>query len=63
MPTAPTTDCTADFNGDGEVGGSDLARMLSEWASNDPVTDLDADGVVGGADLAALLSQWGSCTP
>ena len=63
MPTAPTTDCTADFNGDEEVGGPDLARMLSEWASNDPVVDLDADGVVGGADLAALLSQWGPCTP
>lgn len=48
-----------DFNGDGIVGGADLARLLSTWGTSDPETDLDGNGQVGGSDLAILLGCWG----
>ncbi len=54
--------CMADFDGDGTVGGSDIAAMLGAWGptAGSPI-DLDHDGVVGGGDLAQLLSGWGGC--
>ena len=51
--------CPADFDGDGSVGGADLASLLNSWGS--PKGDLDGDGATGGADLAALLNAWGGC--
>ena len=48
-----------DFNGDGIVGGADLAALLANWGSSDSQTDLDGDGDVGGSDLAILLACWG----
>ncbi|MBX3355522.1 MAG: VCBS repeat-containing protein [Phycisphaeraceae bacterium] len=52
----------ADLDGDGVVGGADLALLLGSWG---PVTDkparlcdLNNDGVVNGADLAILLGEW-----
>jgi formylglycine-generating enzyme required for sulfatase activity len=49
-----------DFDLDGEVGGGDLAVVLSLWGlQNPPIGDLDGDGVVGGADLSIILSNWG----
>ncbi|MBL9120312.1 MAG: hypothetical protein JNL80_10415 [Phycisphaerae bacterium] len=48
----------ADLNGDGTVGGADLAILLGAWGSADPNADLNADGVVNGADLALLLGAW-----
>lgn len=48
----------ADFDGNGQVNGSDLAVLLSRWGSSDPACDLNGDGSVGGADLAMLLVQW-----
>lgn len=55
--------CTADLNGDGMVGGSDLALLLGLWGETNPVlpADLNGDGVVGGSDLAILLGEWGRC--
>ncbi|MDG2030905.1 MAG: proprotein convertase P-domain-containing protein [Phycisphaerales bacterium] len=53
--------CQGDLDGDGEVGGSDLARLLSVWGTNDVEGDLDGDGFVGGADLSSLLGNWGLC--
>ncbi len=49
----------ADLDGDGTVGGSDLAVLLSQWGGPGSA-DLDGDGTVGGSDLAALLGAWGS---
>ena len=53
----------ADLDGDGLVGGPDLAILLGAWG---PCTegapcpaDLDASGTVGATDLATLLSSWG----
>jgi len=52
-----------DVNGDGSVNSSDLASLLVNWASYDPVGradgDLDGDGDVDGSDLAVLLATWG----
>lgn len=55
------TPCPADLDGDGVVGGADLASILAAWGTGGPSGDLDGDGVVGGADLASLLAAWGAC--
>jgi hypothetical protein len=51
--------CSGDYDGDGTVGGGDLATLLSSWGGAS--ADLDGDGTVGGSDLAVLLSNWGAC--
>jgi hypothetical protein len=49
-----------DFDASGDVGGPDLAMLLSSWGTvSAPVRDLDGDGVIGGSDLGILLSRWG----
>jgi len=48
-----------DFDGDGIVGGADLAILLAAWGAPHPRADLNSDGVVDGADLAVLLAGWG----
>ena len=55
--------CPADFDGDGVVGGSDLAQLLADWgcAGEGCAADFNDDGTVGGADLATLLGVWGAC--
>ena len=45
-----------DFDCDGVVNGSDLARLLGFWGQQD--ADLDGDGITNGADLAILLGSW-----
>ncbi len=54
------TPCTADLDGDGAVGGSDLGMLLASWGQPG-AADIDGDGVVLGSDLAALLGAWGAC--
>jgi hypothetical protein len=51
----------ADLNGDGCVSPADLALLLGEWGTADPIADLDASGVVGPSDLALLLGAWTGC--
>ena len=53
--------CDADLDGDGEVGSSDLAIVLSAWDSFGGAGDLDGDGAVGSSDLGIVLSAWGVC--
>lgn len=54
--------CVGDFDGDGTVGGGDLAAMLGAWGPTaGSAIDLDHDGIIGGADLALLLTAWGGC--
>ncbi|MGA1394008.1 MAG: hypothetical protein ACO38W_12715, partial [Phycisphaerales bacterium] len=48
-----------DLDGDGIIGGSDLAILLGAWNSKGGPADLDGDGIIGGSDLAILLSAWG----
>jgi hypothetical protein len=54
--------CPADFDGDGNVGASDLAMLLGSWGpcAGCPA-DFDDDGDVDAADLATLLGNWGPC--
>lgn len=59
VPPPPPPACPADLNGDGEVGGLDLAIVLSAWGT--PGGDVDGDGFTDGADIAAILSGWGLC--
>ena len=50
-----------DLNGDGEIGGADIAQLLSSWgpvAAGTPA-DFDRNGAVDAADLARLLTNWG----
>jgi len=53
QPTNP-----ADLDGDGAVGGADLAMLLGNW-NGTGTGDIDGNGAVGGADLALLLGAWG----
>jgi hypothetical protein len=48
---------TADLDGDGAVGASDLAILLAQWGGSGSA-DLDGSGSVGAADLALLLAAW-----
>jgi len=51
----------ADLDGDGSIGGGDLALLLSAWgACKGCAADLDGNGDVGASDLAIVLSAWGS---
>jgi hypothetical protein len=47
-----------DLNGDGVVGGLDLAILLAAWATSDALADIDGNGTVEGPDLAVLLAAW-----
>ncbi|MBU3727777.1 MAG: hypothetical protein FGM37_00785 [Phycisphaerales bacterium] len=53
--------CPADYDGDGNVGGSDLTTLLAAWGT--PVGDNDGDGNTSGTDLTVLLAAWGPCAP
>ena len=53
--------CLGDLDGDGVVGGTDLAGILGYWGSDNPTFDLDESGTVDGADLTMVLAQWGMC--
>lgn len=55
--------CFGDIDGDGIVGGSDLAVVLNGWQSGPGFTDgdLNGDGEANGQDLALVLANWGVC--
>lgn len=60
-----TVDCPADLDGDGTVGGADLAILLGEWGvcsfGLSCPSDLTGDLMVGADDLAIMLGAWGGC--
>ena len=57
-------DCSADFDGDGSIGGADLTTLLADWGECERpcASDLDANGVVDGSDITRLLADWGACS-
>lgn len=57
--------CAIDLNGDGIVGGADLAIVLSSWGSCHSCDgDVNGDQIVDGVDLAFVLTRWsGACAP
>ncbi|HAW95998.1 MAG TPA: hypothetical protein DCX60_06970 [Phycisphaerales bacterium] len=56
-----TPPCLGDVDGDGQVGGGDLALILGHWGSSNADYDLDESGLVDGADLALVLGRWEDC--
>ncbi|MDY7108455.1 MAG: hypothetical protein SYC29_07435 [Planctomycetota bacterium] len=54
-----SSQCPADFDGDGDVDTADLLFLLGAWGS--PDGDVDGDGDTDAADLLALLAAWGEC--
>ena len=49
---------SADLDGNGSVGFTDLTLLLSLWGSSDACADLDGNGTVGFTDLTLLLGNW-----
>ena len=48
-----------DTDGDGEVGGSELALIIGNWGT--PEGDITGDGTTDGQDLTVILANWGPC--
>ncbi len=57
----PACRCREDFDGDGEVDGTDLGLLLTAWGGSDALTDLHVDGVVDAIDLGLWLTAQGRC--
>lgn len=58
-----TPPCTGDINSDGQVNGSDLSVLLSQFGlkvTPGSGADINGDGVVDGADLSVFLSAFGN---
>ena len=53
--------CPGDFDGDGSIGGPDLAQLLGAWGNKGSAYDIDGDGAVDGFDLTIILAGWGPC--
>jgi hypothetical protein len=55
--------CTADFNQDGGVDGSDVGAFFAEWEAGVGCADTNADGGIDGGDIEAFILAWetGSC--
>ena|GEM_PF-1410252 len=54
--------CPADLDGDGSVGGSDIAALLNAWGACAKCSaDINGDGSVDANDLATMLNAWGAC--
>jgi hypothetical protein len=58
VATGASAEPTPDINGDGVVGGPDLAILLAAWETADAAADLNGNGVVDGPDLSILLAAW-----
>lgn len=57
-----TCACPWDLDESGDVGITDLLRVLGAWGPNaGHAADLDEDGEVGFSDLQVLLGRWGDC--
>ena len=57
----PQLPCSADLDGDGFVGVSDLVLLILAFGCAGCPEDLDGDGIVGVADLIQLILDWGPC--
>ena len=61
----PQNDCPGDFDGDGDVDGSDLATFAADFGRTDCNTgdpcegDFDGDNDVDGSDLATFATDFG----
>ena len=51
--------CEGDFNGDGDVDGSDLATFVDAYANEELLADLNGDEEVNVEDLAVFAADFG----
>jgi len=51
--------CEGDFDGDGDIDGSDLATFADAYATGDDLADLNNDGNVDAKDLAIFAANFG----
>ncbi len=63
LEAVDTTDtCSADVDGDGTVGVSDLLAVVDQWGPCSGCnSDIDGDGEVGIGDLLSIVDLWGNC--
>jgi hypothetical protein len=54
--TAGRTNCSADFDGSGQVDIDDLMAFLEQW--HDGSADVDCDGVTDSSDVEKFASIW-----
>lgn len=50
--------CPGDADRNESVGLSDIALLVSNWATTNPIGDLDGDGLVGLSDVAIVVNNW-----
>ncbi len=55
--------CSADFNRDGGIDGSDVESFFEAWSAALPAADVNLDGGVDGGDLEGFFVVWqaGGC--
>ena len=53
--------CLGDVDGDSEIDGVDLSRLLGHWGQNVVRYDLDESGSIDGGDVLIMLGAWGDC--
>jgi hypothetical protein len=58
VATGVSAEPNPDINGDGIVGGPDLAILLAAWDTANAAADLNGNGLVDGPDLSILLAAW-----
>ena len=67
ISTTLSFNCYGDFNGNGQVGSSDLAYFSSSYGSEvgderyDPMTDFNCDGKVNSLDIGPFSSRYLTC--
>lgn len=56
-------ECSADFNEDGGIDGTDIDDFFTKWSAGDCDADVNADGGVDGADIDVFFGAWsnGGC--
>ena len=67
ISTKLSFNCYGDFDGNGQVGSSDLAHFSGSYGSEvgddnyDPLTDFNCDGEIDFADIGPFSARYGTC--
>lgn len=56
--TIGSSDCPADFNGDGGVDGDDVISFFGLWDTGELAADFNRDGGVDGDDVIVFFERW-----
>jgi 6-phosphogluconolactonase (cycloisomerase 2 family) len=58
-----TTDCVADFTGDGELNFFDVSAFINAYNASDPIADLNGDGMWSFFDISAFINAYNMGCP